>query len=134
MSIVAVILGPWFIIMVYGSPFESAYPLLILLIPGFLATAGPIIVGPNLWGKGYPRLVIVAPYISFIIDITIVVLLFPILGIAGASIGSSVGYIIWALLLISYFKRNTNIGYRELLVLCRDDLQNYRRLAIRLIK
>jgi O-antigen/teichoic acid export membrane protein len=130
-SVFAILVGQWLLILLFGQQFIGAYALLLLLIPGFMATASPIVIGPNLWGKGYPKIVMIAPYVSFVVDLAVLYWLVPRIGIAGAAIGSSVAYMVWAVLLVRHFRKIAGIPYRELLILQRQDWRAFGQILTR---
>jgi O-antigen/teichoic acid export membrane protein len=130
-SVFAILVGQWLLILLFGQQFIGAYALLLLLIPGFMATASPIVIGPNLWGKGYPKIVMIAPYVSFVVDLAVLYWLVPRIGIAGAAIGSSVAYTVWAVLLVRHFRKIAGIPYRELLLLQRQDWRAFGQILTR---
>lgn len=131
LCVVAVSAGRTLLVLAFGQEFANSYKLLLWLLPGFLANTGPIIIGPNLWGKGYPKIVVVAPLVSFIGNLLLNLVLVPTVGIAGASIASSISYVVWTALLAMYFVSHTTVSYSELFIVKLKDLRGYYQLGVK---
>lgn len=131
LSVLAILLGRTVLVLLFGQEFTESYRLLLWLLPGFVANTGAIVIGPYLWGKGYPKIVILAPLASFIGNLLLDLLLVPHLGISGASFSSSMAYILWTALLVTYFVNDTDVSYSDLLFLKSSDLHGYYRLSKR---
>lgn len=138
LSILILVTGRYLLRFLFGVEYEDSFALLAWLLPGFIALAPPIIIGPYLWGRNFPRTVLVAPYVAFIVNISLLVLAIPLFGAVAASVASSIAYVFWSVLLLRYFHRHTDISYRDILLINTVDLASIHKnvrswiLALRL--
>ena len=121
-----VALGPQ-ITALFGEEFESAYPCFLRLIPGVIAAALGSVINVNLWGRGFPWVVVAAPCLAFAVDIGLGWTMIPAFGIAGAAMAKSMAYLVWTGMLCLYFLRVTSISPREVLLPRFSDLSTWSR-------
>jgi O-antigen/teichoic acid export membrane protein len=86
------LLAPWLIPLVFGPAFRAAVPLLWILTPGGVFLACGQVVGDLLRGRKRPGLVAVSQGLAAIFTVTLLIVLVPWTGVAGAAIASSVAY------------------------------------------
>jgi O-antigen/teichoic acid export membrane protein len=120
-------LAPLVVRIFYGVPFLPLVGSLRILLAGVVAlsTAGPIALYYTL-KLGKPEIPLAVAGTSAAICIALTIALIPHLGIAGAAIASSAGYIIAQALALCWFKRSTGLGFRETLLPTAADFQLYR--------
>ncbi len=83
----------WFVLpALYGEEFSAAYVPLLLLMPGIAAMAAARSLGLLLAREGRPLLYGVITFAAFAANCALNVVLLPKLGLAGASVASSVAY------------------------------------------
>ena len=97
--------GKWVIIKLYGSDFEPSYYLLLILSVGLFFNAISGSVGYFMNMCGYEKVVRNLIFLSFIINITLNLILIPIIGIYGAAISTSFNNILWNVLLTLYIRK-----------------------------
>lgn len=102
-SIFLFIFGKALIILLFKNEFAPAAVSLYYLLPGTVIMAGGKIVLFSLWGKGFPRITILLPLASLILNTLLNLVLIPKLGIQGAAISTSLSYILFGLGLGGYF-------------------------------
>jgi O-antigen/teichoic acid export membrane protein len=113
----------------YGAPFlASVGPLRILLI-GIVALSLSKVITSDLAGRGKPYYVSYLAAISLVITIALDFLLIPRWGINGAAFASTVSYFASGLMAIFWYRKETNVRLKELLLLSRADLQKYGQLG-----
>lgn len=93
-AIVAALLAAPIIITLYGSAFAPAVPAFIWLLPGIVALSMHTIVMNYCAAVGYPPVVLVSPLLGLVLNVVVNLLLIPRFGIVGASIASSLAYVI----------------------------------------
>jgi O-antigen/teichoic acid export membrane protein len=122
-----------------------AWPALHLLRPAYLGALAPMaillvgvvalslhkVVAGDLSGRGLPQYPSITSAVALIITIIANLLLIPRLGIVGAALASTLAYATQTVLLLGIYRRISGVGWRDLLLLRRDDLQLYRRFVTR---
>jgi O-antigen/teichoic acid export membrane protein len=92
--IVILITANWFIPLAFGRSFvDSVWPLIILL-PGILFLSGQIFLASYFAGKGLLKINLYSTLIALAFAVVLDFLLIPTLGAMGASIASSISYMI----------------------------------------
>lgn len=122
-------LGKPLISLLYGSAYLDATPALLALIPGIWALGIGKLLAIHLAGSGKPETGTYAALVSLMATLALDFLLIPRIGIVGASIASSISYVVSTLLLGTFFMRMTRVGIRDLLLPKYDDLRIVRRGA-----
>lgn len=114
--------------LVYGSAFDPAVELGLLLLPGVATLGVGNVLASAILGKGKPRCNLIVSAIVTPLTLGLYLVIVPLAGARGAAIASSVSYTASAMLFLHFFRRVTGIRDLRLLVPRRDDLQDYRRL------
>lgn len=99
--------APLILRLLYGVAFVAAAPALQFLLPAVVCLAGLYLVNNHLAGLGYPLMKVIAMTASLVLNILLNWLLLPELGIVGASMASSISYLIWLLIASAYLYRLT---------------------------
>ncbi|MEV0155925.1 oligosaccharide flippase family protein [Micromonospora sp. NPDC050686] len=81
--------APWFIPAIFGDAFRSAVPLVALLLPAGLCLAGTAVCGDVLRGYGRPLAVARTQVAAAAVNIALLAVLVPRLGVAGAALAAS---------------------------------------------
>jgi len=113
----------WFLLpRLYGAQFADAYPALLLLMPGIagVSVARPLMLVVTRLGR--PLLYSAMLMTAFAVNCAINVALIPALGINGASIASSVGYLALATGSVAWALRAGGLAARDALLPTGDDL------------
>ena len=123
MALVAVLilpmafLTPWLIHLLYGDQFLGAVPLLRYYLPGVVVLSGLYLVNNHIAGLGYPIMYVVILAAALAINIGLNLFLLPRMGVAGASVSSSISYCFWFLFvggyLIHRLKQNSIVAAAE---------------------
>ena len=113
LSVLLGLVGFWFIPLVFGSEFQTSVIPFLLLLPGIVAITITKIINANLSGIGLPQYPAYTSVIVLFVTITLDFALIPSYQMAGAAIASSVSYIISAFLSLYWFRRETQISWRE---------------------
>ncbi|MGH3274078.1 MAG: oligosaccharide flippase family protein [Streptosporangiaceae bacterium] len=82
----------WMVPLVFGAGYRGAVPLLWILTPGtvFLAAGG--VVGDLLRGRNRPIIVAWAQGLAAVFTVVLLLVLLPVMGVAGAAVASTVAY------------------------------------------
>ena len=123
------------LLILFGSSFLSSYRSFILLVPGIIALNCTSTICSYINGKeGYPKQMILAALLAFIINILFDLLLIPKYGIDGAAVASSIAYFASTCFCLAYFYWQKKITAKDLLVLQRNDLILLKEKFIRVLK
>lgn len=105
-------------------------PMAVLLV-GVVALSVHKVLASDLSGRGWPQYPSFTSTLALIVTVGGDLLLIPAYGILGAALASTLAYLIQTLVLLRIYTRVAEVGWRELLIFRRDDLQLYRRLVLR---
>lgn len=131
--VLAILSGP-LIKIFFGVKFlPSVIPLLILL-PGIIALSGSKILTADLAGRGIPQFGAYSSFISLAVNIPLNLWLIPIWGIKGAAFASSVAYIIATIVVIIAFVKNSGILWTDILLIKKQDFQDYMKFIFEIKK
>lgn len=107
--------GPLFIPFIYGVAFQDSVPAFLWLLPGIFSLSLSKIISANLSGAGKPQYATYTSGITLGVTIGLDVALIPYFGINGAAIASSIAYIASAILAVSWFYKETQIPWKEVI-------------------
>lgn len=121
-SIVLVLISKPLILILLGKDFSGSINALILLIPGISIFSVCNILSSYMAGVGQIEKNIIASSVSCIATIILDIVLIPKVGINGASIATSISYIMATLITIIFYNRLTASKISDILLIKRDDL------------
>ncbi|MBN2410430.1 oligosaccharide flippase family protein [candidate division KSB1 bacterium] len=102
-SLFVIFLGKNIIILLFKKDFAASATALYWLLPGAVMMSGAKILNFALWGRGFPRVTVIAPLVALIFNIVLNILLIPRLGINGSSIATSCSFIIYSIILATHY-------------------------------
>jgi O-antigen/teichoic acid export membrane protein len=117
--------------LVYGSEFEGAIVLGLLLIPGISFIAVGAVLSSTIVGKGKPQYSLYNVLMVTPVTLGLYAALIPALGAVGAALASSVSYIATTVVAWFYFRRVTGLSAGALRPGA-DELRDYRALIGRI--
>ena len=82
----------WLLPLVFGEAYRGVLPLLWLLTPGAVFLACNQVVGDLLRGRNHPVVVAWAQGLAAVFTVVLLLVLLPIIGVAGAAIASTISY------------------------------------------
>jgi O-antigen/teichoic acid export membrane protein len=112
--------------LLYGAEFLPAYLPLIFLLPGIVGLSAAKILTKFTSGIGKPQYNSFAAICSFTVNIPLLLVLVPRMGILGASVASSTAYILDLIVMVILFRRETGCGLRQLFIINGRDIQQIR--------
>jgi O-antigen/teichoic acid export membrane protein len=104
-SALLVILGPRFIPAVFGPEFTASYMPMLLLLPGGVLLGMVLIISGFFDGRGKPHLSAILSLCAVVVIVVSDIFLIPVLGIRGAALGSSLGYLCAFVVAVALFWR-----------------------------
>ena len=87
----------------------------------------------DLAGRGRPEITLYVFSGALVVNIALNLFLIPKMGIEGAALASTASYTLGSLVLGYIFSRLTNTRLRDILLLQRSDIQNYRKILTKLV-
>jgi len=115
---------PW----LFTSQFLPSVMALKLLLPGILFLSISKILTNDLAGRGFPQYGMIASAMSLAVTIIFDLLLIPRFGINGASLASSLSYIMHAAIILYFFRRTSNVKLIDILICRRHDFFEYSKI------
>lgn len=129
------LIAPWFVPLVFGADFAPAVGPLWLLLPGVLAIATARPMSSYFFGQmGRPAITSGVSIVTAAVAVAAYLALIPPYGAVGAAAGSSIAYLVPLVAYIPLFRKFTGVGARELLLLTRQDVEGYRRMAASVLR
>ena len=123
-----VVLGKPFINLVFGSEYEGAYQITLILLIGVFSMIYYKMIGAYNIAMGRQRINFILLSIGVCSNVIINLFLIPILGIYGAGIASVISYSICSLLFIIYFIHTTNISISDMLFINGSDYKKLKTM------
>lgn len=111
------------VVVVYGRGYKEAGQALVWLLPGAVLFNYVQILGSDLAGRGYPNASVLAGAVGLITGVVANLILIPRLGIAGAAISTSLGYVLNSVVVIFRYCRLTGESPWRLVFATRSDVR-----------
>jgi O-antigen/teichoic acid export membrane protein len=122
--VVAVLCIP--LLYIYGPKFPEAKYALWLMLPGMQAYSVVLVLRSHFQGLGFPLPTLVIPFVGLVVNSSLNLWLLPMIGISGASLSLTFGYIAMTLLSVWYLKiRNPGITLSELFMITPSEVSDY---------
>jgi len=105
-----------------SDEFLPAVPLIWIIIPGVFLRASTIVYSAYFMGTNRPAICSTSVGIGTLVNIVVLMLLLPVIGLAGAAWAMTAGYAAGAIILVASFGRVTGRSFRESWTLRSEDL------------
>jgi O-antigen/teichoic acid export membrane protein len=125
------LVGYWLFPTVFGAGFTDMYLPFVLLIPGILAIAILNPYGAFYAGRNQISVNIKGALLGIPVMVILDTLLIPRWGIAGAAIGSSIGYMVYTWYILRQFTRTYDVAWYECFWPGQSDWQLVRSILLR---
>jgi stage V sporulation protein B len=133
-SIILAVISKPLITLLFKKDFSSGSEALILLIPGISIFSISNILSNYLAGIGKVEKNIVASSVGCLVTVVLDLLLIPRIGINGASIATSISYILSTAVTVYYYVKITKSSLKELFMLNKDDIRDIKNRVMALKK
>ncbi len=134
LSVLLFLASGWLIPFVFTEKFIASITALKILLPGIIALSLWKIIINSLVGRGFPQYKSYTSFFSFIVMISLDLILIPRMGISGAALATLIAYAISALLALFWFNRVTGLNFYSMVVPKYSDLKVYGKFVISVIK
>ena len=129
--IVILALGRFLVRLLFSDRFLPAVTPLFLLLPGIFMMSLSKILTSDLTARGHPRANMWAGLVAVLSNVVANVVLIPRLAINGAALSSTISYSLYAVVVVTYFKRVTGVRLGTILVPTVEDVRYLARTAAR---
>jgi O-antigen/teichoic acid export membrane protein len=135
-GLVAALLGPPLLPVIFGGPFEDSVTPFLWLLPGALGFAAMVVFSNALVAAASPGLSSVGPLVSLVLGIALDVALIPRFGPSGAAAAASAAFLAGGCAALAVFRHRNPFAWRSILLPRRGDLTVFRALAgpLRLVR
>jgi O-antigen/teichoic acid export membrane protein len=127
--VVAALLGPLALPLVFGAPFEASVAPFLWLLPGALGFAAIAAFSSALMAGSSPGSSSVGPLVSLVLGVALDVVLIPRFGASGAAAAASAAFLAGGCAALVVFRHRNPFAWRLLLLPRRSDLNVFRALA-----
>ncbi|KPL80757.1 flippase [Levilinea saccharolytica] len=110
-----------FVLIVYGKAYGQASLAIQWLLPGIISLSASRLLSADTAGRGRPEINTIAAAISLVINLAANLYFIPRLGVAGASLSSSLSYTLTLVLRVIIFSRMTGASWGSLFILTQSD-------------
>jgi len=124
-SLVMGFTGKYLISFFYGDHYNSSVNAMIYLLPGIVMMSSYKILTRNFSSRNRQQISIISATTAFIVNVGLNFILIPEYGIEGAAIASTISYILAGIILIVIFKGDSNLSFREILLVEKTDIKFY---------
>lgn len=107
----------------YGKDFTPVYNVYLWLIPASFGLSFGSLFNTYLWSKGFPWISVLLPALALILNIVLDIILIPIMGIKGAALATSIGYMSWFAAILIYENHQSRGQFLRYIKPQRSDLQ-----------
>lgn len=127
--VVAAILGPLLLPVVFGSAFRGSVEPFLWLLPGALGFAATAVFSNALVASTSPGLSSLGPLVSLVVGVALDLVLIPRFGATGAAAAASMAFLAGGSVAVVAYARRSPFAWRALLLPRRGDLEVLRALA-----
>lgn len=127
--VVASILGPLLLPVVFGTAFRASVEPFVWLLPGALGFAATAVFSNALLAARSPGLSSLGALVSLVVGVALDLVLIPRFGATGAAAAASTAFLVGGAVAVSAYARQSPFAWRALLLPRRSDLEVLRALA-----
>lgn len=128
-GLVAAVLGPVLLPLVFGAPFEASVTPFLWLLPGALGFAAIAVFSNALVAASSPGRSSAGPLVALVLGIALDLVLIPRFGASGAAAAASSAFLAGGCAALVVFRRRSPFAWRLLLQPRRSDLTVFRALV-----
>lgn len=125
--LVGAVLAKWLVPVLFSPRFIPSVAIIWLLAPGFWLRSIAKMPHAYFVGSNRPGVSSIAVAVGVVTNMAGMLLLYPVLGLLGAGVATSLGYLVSSLILTGYFWRIAGLGPWELGRFRKDDLAAFRQ-------
>jgi O-antigen/teichoic acid export membrane protein len=127
--LVAAVVGPLLLPIVFGSAFSASVEPFLWLLPGAVGFAATAVFSNSLMASASPGLSSVGPLVSLVVGIGLDIVLIPPFGPTGAAAAASAAFLAGGAVALAVYARRSPFAWSALLLPRREDLDVLRAIA-----
>jgi O-antigen/teichoic acid export membrane protein len=116
-----VVLARPLVSLLFSPAFLPIVPLIWILAFGILVRCQGLVLVPYLLGTDHPGVSSASVAIGMLVNLGVLWVLMPIIGLKGAAVGLTAGYLVGTAVLVHSFRKYSGIGYRKMWQFQRSD-------------
>ena len=128
-AVVAAIIGPTLIPLVFGTAYDGSVAPFLWLLPGALGFAAMGVFSSALVASSLPGRSSAGPVVSLVVGLLLALLLIPMYGPSGAAAASTFAFLLGGLASLAVYWRHASFAWSSLLLPRRGDLDVLRALV-----
>jgi len=128
-AVVAAIIGPTLIPLVFGTAYDGSVAPFLWLLPGALGFAAMGVFSSALVASSLPGRSSAGPVVSLVVGLLLALLLIPMYGPSGAAAASTFAFLLGGLASLAVYRRHASFAWSSLLLPRRGDLDVLRALV-----
>ncbi len=121
--ILLAVFGKFLFPFIYGESYDIMYSAMLWLSPGILALALQALLTAYYAGRDKVKYNLYGALFALVVIVVADLILIPPYAADGAAMGSSLGYITYAVFMFTIYKKDTGIAYPEFLMVKKKDFQ-----------
>ena len=127
--VIAAILGPLLLPVVFGAAFTGSVGPFLWLLPGALGFVAMVVFSNSLMASRSPGLSSFGPVVSLVVGVGLDLVLIPRFGATGAAAAASTAFLAGGAVALAAYAHRNPFAWRALLLPRRDDLEVLRAIA-----
>lgn len=120
--ILLVIFARPLVVIIFSPAFTPAIPLIRIISIGVLLRSASKVIVPYLIGTDHPGIASISVGVGMLVNLGMLLLLLPRIGLSGAAIAVTAGYLAGAVVLLFWFSRLSGLGIGEIMAPRRSDI------------
>lgn len=127
-------LSHYIVVILFGPDYLSVAELIPLLIIGYWFNSMAKGFASYLTGTNHPGLNSISYFAGMVVNLAVMIVLLPLLGISGASISVSINYCVHYMLVLFFFIKISNVSLFDILLFKKEDLNILKQITSKFAK
>ena len=110
------------VVIIFSPAFAPAIPLIRIISIGVLIRSASKVIVPYLIGTDHPGVASFSTGVGMLVNLCMLLLLLPLIGLSGAAVAVTAGYLAGAVILFIWFSRLSGLSFGAILIPRREDI------------
>ncbi|HDL64964.1 MAG TPA: hypothetical protein ENH12_06200, partial [Proteobacteria bacterium] len=110
------------VVILFSPAFAPAIPLIRIISIGVLIRSASKVIVPYLIGTDHPGIASISVGVGMLVNLGMLLLLLPLIGLSGAAVAVTAGYLAGAVVILFWFSRLSGLGVGEIMIPRRSDI------------
>lgn len=133
-GIIALFFADWGFAFLYGEDFRESANVFKWLLPGIISMGMAKVLGNDIGARGYPQVNSIHSVIAVVVNIICNFWLIPIYGYLGAALATSISYIVWMLIKVTYYVYKFKASWYDIFLPNQEDIRLFKKIIPHLFK